>query len=175
MSLLTPTELEDQVETDLPNTALQQLIDAAERDIEGYVGPTAAYVVEYSPNLDTILRLPVKASAVVSVTEYLGAESEPEKTALETDDYELSDNGMDLRRLSDGTNPGAMWGWNVVVTITPTDDTARRKQCAVELCRLAIVHSGYEEEKTGDWSATMRGLRKERSEILSRLGGSPAA
>lgn len=171
MSLLTPAELEYQVETDLPNTALQQIIDTVEQDIEDYAGPTAAYVAEYNPSLDHVIRLPVKASAVVSVTEYLGAQSEPEKTVLEEDDYELSDNGWNLRRLSSGTNPGGYWGWHVVVTITPVGDTARRKQVAVELARLLITSSGYSQEEVCDWSATTKDERAERAKILSRLRG----
>jgi len=171
MSTLSITELEAQVETDLSDTALQQIIDAAESDIDGYAGPSSAYTVEYDPELLTVLRLPVGASAIVSVTEYTGGVSEPTKTVLAADDYELSDDGWDLRRLSDGTNPRGTWSWHVAVVLTPIADVSRRKQVAIELARLAIIHTGYSAEKSGDWSATTADLRMERSRILSRLNG----
>ena len=171
MSTLSITELKAQVETDLSDTALQQIIDAAESDIDGYAGPSSAYTVEYDPELLPVLRLPVETSAIVSATEYTGAASEPTKTALAADDYELSDDGWDLRRLSDGTNSRDTWGWHVVVVLTPTAEMARRKQAAVGLARLEIIHTGYSAEKSGDWSATTADLRMERSRILSRLDG----
>ena len=171
MSLLTPAELEDQVETDLPNTVLQQIIDSVEQDIEDHVGPTTAHVTEFNPSLDNLLRLPVPMSAITSVTEYLGMESDPETTALAVDDYELSDDGWTLRRLSDGTNPGGYWGWHVVVTATPIADTARRKQVAVALARVEIIYSGYSQQSIGDCSSTAMDYRKERNKILGRLRG----
>lgn len=171
MSLLTPAELEEQVETDLPNTALQQIIDSVEQDIDDRIGPTAAHVSEYGPNLDNVLRLPVPMSAITGVTEYLGAQSDPEKTALSADDYELSDNGWTLRRLSDGTNPGGYWGWHVVVTATPVADNERRKQVAIALARLDITHSGYSASSIGDCSSTAKDWRVERNKILGRLRG----
>lgn len=171
MSTLSIAELEAQVDTDLSDTALQQIIDAAESDIDSYAGPSSAYTVEYDPELLTVLRLPVDASAIVSVTEYTGAASEPTKTVLAADDYELSDDGWDLRRLSDGTNSRDTWSWHVAVVLTPVADVSRRKQVAIELARLAIIHTGYSQEKVGDWSATAADLRTERSRILSRLDG----
>jgi len=171
MNSLSVAELKAQVETDLTATALQLIIDAAERDIESYVGPSTAYTVEYDSELLTVLRLPVSASAIVSATEYTGAVSDPTKTELEIDDYELSDDGWSLRRLSDGTNPRGMWSWHVCVVITPDADVDRRKQVAIQLARLEITHTGYSQERTGDWSAASVDQGKERSRILNRLDG----
>ncbi len=172
MSTLTTTELELQVDTDLTDSALQQIIDAVERDITQYIGPESSLVIEYDPEFLVLLRLPVQASSIDSVVEYTDAASEPTKTTLSSDDYELSADGLDLRRLSDGTNVRSLWGWHVVVTLLPMADVARRKQVAIQLARLEITHTGYAQEKIGDWSATTRELRRERSQILSRLDGS---
>lgn len=169
MSTLTVAELEAQIDTDLDDVALQQIIDAVERDIEGYVGPQTAAVEEYDPELLTVLRLPAKGSAITSVVEYTDARSDPTKTTLAANDYELSSDGWEVRRLSDGTNARDTWGWRVVMTFTPVADTARRKQVAIELARLEITHTGYSQEKVGDWSGTSRGLSAERAEILERL------
>jgi hypothetical protein len=170
MSTLSVAELQAQVETDLSDTTLQLIIDAVERDIEEYVGPTSGQVAEFD---NTILlneiRLPVQASAITTIVEYTDAESEPTETSLETDDFDLSDDGWFLRRLSSGTNARDTWGWHVVVTFTPADDTNRRKQVAVQLARMEITHTGYDTERSGDWSAKTRDLAKERSRILRRL------
>ena len=169
MSTLAIAELKEQVDTDYTDVALQTIIDAVERDITVYAGPLATLTHEFDTQLLHVLRLPVQTSAITSVTEYTGAMSEPTQTALSADDYELSDNGFDLRRLSDGTNPRSTWSWHVVVVLTPVDDTDRRKQVAIELARMEIIHTGYLTEKTGDWSATTRDLMKERARILRRL------
>lgn len=172
MSTLTTTELELQVDTDLTDSALQQIIDAVERDITQYIGPESSFVIEYDPEFLVLLRLPVQASSIDSAVEYTDGASAPTKTTLSADDYELSVDGLDLRRLSDGTNARSQWSWHVVVTFLPMADVARRKQVAVQLARLEIVHTGYAQENTGDWSATSQALRKERNRILSRLDGS---
>jgi len=170
MSVLTVVELQAQVDTDLASDTLQDIIDSAERDITEYIGPATAYTVEYDPELLTVLRLPIGTTAIVSVVEFTGGESDPTKTTLSSDDYELSSDGWDLRRLSDGTNERVTWGWHVAIVLTPVADVARRKSVAVQLSRLEIIHTGYKTEKAGDWSATAQDLDKERRAILRRLG-----
>lgn len=171
MSTLTTTELELQIDTDLTDAALQQIIDAVERDITEYIGPPSSFVMEYEPEFLVLLRLPVETASIDSVVEYTDGASSPTKTTLASDDYELSPDGMDLRRLSDGTNSRARWSWHVVVTLLPVSDVARRKQVAIQLARLEITHSGYAQETLPDWSATSKELRREKSQILSRLDG----
>ncbi len=154
MSLLSVSELQAQVETDLDATTLQQIIDAVERTIEDYTGPVAGYLAEYDVNLSaTTLRLPVQATTIISIEEYTGSETEPTITILETDDYDLSDDNWNLRRLSDGTNPRSTWSWHIVVTFDPREDTERRKQIAIHLSRLEIEKSAYESESIGDWNS----------------------
>lgn len=172
MSTLSIAELEAQVETDLSDSALQRIIDAAEREIKEYVGPSSAMVYEIDATDDPVFRLPVPASAITSIVEYTSAQSEPTKTTLAADDYELSDDGWWVRRLSSGTNARDAWSWHVVVTFTPAADVDRRKQAAIKLARLSIVHSGYSQERIGDWSATTADMRKERARILRTLDGS---
>lgn len=169
MSTLTVVELQAQVDTDLECDTLQDIIDSAERDIDEYIGPATAYTVEFDPELLTVLRLPIGTTAIVSVVEFIDARSDPTKTTLSADDYELSADGWDLRRVSDGTNQRYLWGWHVVIVLTPVADVARRKSVAVQLSRMEIIHTGYATEKTGDWSGTVQDLDKERRRILRRL------
>ena len=169
MSTLTVVELQAQVDTDLECDTLQDIIDSAERDIDEYIGPATAYTVEFDPELLTIIRLPIGTTAIVSVVEFTDAHSDPTKTTLSTDDYELSSDGWDLRRLSDGTNQRSIWGWHVVIVLTPVADVARRKSVAIQLSRIDITHTGYKSEKAGDWSGTVQDLDAERRRILRRL------
>lgn len=173
MSTLTIAELQAQVETDYPDATLQQIIDAVEQDIVEYIGAITAQIQEYdSTELLTVIRLPVEGTSITTVVEYTGAQSDPTKTTLSADDYELSDDGWFLRRLSSGTNARSVWGWHAVVTFELADDTARRKQAAIQLARMEITHTGYSSERAGDWNASTRDLDKERARILSRLDSS---
>ncbi len=169
MSNLTTAELKAQVDTDLSDNTLGQIIESVERDIEEFVGPLADVITEYDPSRMSLLSLIVRASAIVTVVEFSDLPSDPTKTTLAADDYELSADGWSLRRLSDGTNERETWGWHVVVTFTPESDVARRKQIAVQLSRLEITHTGYSQERVGDWSASTLDLNKERAKILRRL------
>lgn len=169
MSNLTTAELKAQVDTDLSDNTLGQIIDSVERDIEEFAGSLTAAITEYDPSMMSLLSLIVRASAIVTVVEFSDLQSAPTETTLSSDDYELSADGWSLRRLSDGTNQRETWGWHVVVTITPLSDVARRKQIAVKLARLEITHTGYSQERAGDWSASMLDLNKERAKILKGL------
>jgi hypothetical protein len=169
MSTLSTTELEAQVDTDLDDTTLQLIIDAVERDIDEFVGPASAYTFEAETEEQVELALPVGLSALTSVVEYTDARHDPTKTTLAADDYELSDDGWGLRRLSDGTNSRSTWGYRAVVTGTPVADVARRKQATVALCRFLITETAHQSERIGDWSATSKDYRKERARILGAL------
>lgn len=169
MSTLSIAELQAQVETALDNTTLQQIIDAVELEIQSYAGPAAGKIWEVEPGIVTTLQLPTSAASITSVTEFTDARSEPTETALSSDDYELSSNGWDLRRLSDGTNPRDVWGWRVAITYTPTTQTALRKQVAIQLARLDIAHSAYASENMADASASSKDIRREKANILRRM------
>ena len=170
VSTLSIAELQAQVETDYSDATLQQIIDAVEQDIVEFIGAIAAQIAEFDGiELLTEIRLPVEAASITTVVEYTEAAADPTKTTLEADDYELSDDGWFLRRLSSGTNARSVWGWHAVITFEPADDTARRKQAAIQLSRMEITHTGYSSERAGDWNATTRDLAKERARILQRL------
>lgn len=170
MSTLSVAELQAQVETDLGSTALQQIIDAVERDILEWAGAVSAEIQEYDEtDLLTTIRLPVQGASVTSIVEFTDAEHAPTKTTLAASDYELSSDGWEIRRKSTGTNARDLWGWHIVVTYVPATDTARRKQVAIQLARLEIDHSAQASERIGDRSVAAKELREERSAILSRL------
>ena len=170
MSTLSVAELQAQVETDLGSTTLQQIIDSVERDITEYVGPTTGYVYESDGDeYSELIRLPAEALTITTVVEYTDAVHEPTKTTLAADDYELSSDKWWLRRVSDGTNTRATWGWHVVITFVPATDTNRRKQAAVQLARLEIVHTGYKSERIGDWTSQNADYEREKVRILNSL------
>lgn len=171
MSLLSVAELQAQVETDFQTATLQQIIDAAEFEIDDYFGPITAYTYEFDSEFDEVLRLPVQGSSITSIEEYEGSESDPAKTMLASDDYELSSDGWDIRRLSDGTNPRSTWSWHVVVIFVPVSNVDIRKQVAIKLARCEIEHSAYGQESIGDWKAQQKNYQKEKVQILRQLNG----
>lgn len=170
MSTLSLAELRAQVETGLGDTPLQLIIDSVESEIDEFLGPEASNVTEYDtvPG-EVVLKLPVEASAIVSISEWTDAHYDPTKTTLSSDDYELSSDGWWIRRLSDGTNARDSWGWHLVVTVTPTSITERRKQAAVRLARLEITDTGFSEETIGDWRSKSKDYGRARAQILSSL------
>ena len=169
MSILSTAELELQVDTDLTDVALQQIIDAVESDIDDFIGAIDNRTFELD-GLEylTVIRLPSKASSIDSIIEFTGAQHEPTKTTLASNDYELSTDGWQLRRRSDGTNARAQWGWHLVIQYDQADDIDRRKQVAIQLARLEIINTGYTKESVGDWSSEMSGTLQYKR-ILSRL------
>ena len=170
MSLLTLAKMRAQVETDYDDTTLQSVIDSVEIMIDKYIGPSTGYVSEQDDtDMLTVIYLPVDAASITSIVEYTGTESEPTKTTLAADDYELSVGGDQVRRLSDGTNPRTKWGWSAVITFDPVGISAQRKQAAIKLGRLEIEHGAYETERIGDWGSTEKDIKAERNKILQEL------
>ncbi len=170
MSDLSQAELEAQIDTDLSDGALTDILAAVNRQIVDYAGPTTNQIATYDDTeLGNVIRLPLEASSIDSVVEFTGSRSEPTKTTLAADDYELSTDGWEVRRLSDGTNARGTWGWRLVVQFDPNHDADQRRQVAIKLARIEITHTGYSDEGVGDWRATQRELRRERNAILSEL------
>lgn len=167
MSLLTTAEIKTHIETDLPEAALQRLIDDAE----------ALIVEKYGANHSTTpltlqmdggerkLFLSRRAASISAVREY---DADDETTTLETNDYRFR-KGQYLERLSTGTNPMDYWGTIVEVDIIPVNDTARRKRVLIDLVQLAIRYNAVHSEKVGDYSVTNVDYQVEREKLLKSL------
>jgi hypothetical protein len=157
-------QIREHVETDLTDDALQRLIDAAEEDL----GSETA-VVEYFRGLGRqVLHLRRLASAISSVTEHKAdGDLALVVPGLTTADMRLLQ-GRAVERLTTGTNPSSYWYEKTTVTYVP-NDLSRRKQCVIDLVRLAVERRGVASEGTGDYRFTGLDYEAERQKIIDSL------
>ena len=172
MSLLSVKELEEHVETDLDNAAIQRLIDDAEDEIdERYGALTKQTDVKDHVCLSTTLFMSRKVAAFTSVTEEMRSGGDIQETVLDSTDYRLRANNRQIDRLSSGTNPRSTWGDMVTFVYEPKDESKRRKRVTIDLVRLAVQYNAAKGERTGDFTLTSVDYELERGKLLARLGG----
>jgi hypothetical protein len=162
--ILTLAQMRESVETDLPDAALQRLIDAEDAEIVRRYGAPATQT-QVLRGGSASLYLSRQASAITSVSEEVGGTV----TALAADDYELWSGGI-LEREADGTNGRAAWGERVTVVYVPVADAEQRTACLAQLVQLAVRYSGVASESIGgDYSATKHDYQRERERLLRKL------
>jgi len=166
MSLITPAELLEHVETDLSTTALQRIIDGQEKAITRLYGEHETQTQTFFPNYSKVIYPTRRVSSVTSIVERDGDTD----TTLAADDYEIT-NSIRLDRLPTGTNPRTYWAPRVHVTYVPESESALRIQVLIDLCKLTIAYNALKREATGDYSAETKEYQKERQDIMSQLGG----
>lgn len=179
--LLSPSQIREHIETDLPNQALQRLADAAERRIDSIAGEVGS-IDEHFDLLEPGHTFPVLAShghsiylsrrfASIDNIEERGSLGDTPIT-LNIDDYETRSERVLLRR-ADGTNPRGAWAPHVKVTYTPFAMDALRKSVQVELIRLAVSEiGGPGSVDQGDFSFDHGNIKQRVDEILRPLASS---
>ena len=183
-TLITVAQLREHVETDLPDTALQRLVDDADAEIQRRYGPHSTTTTEtFSPSPgDSLLFLTRQCgdTASVVVTEkYPGTLGET-TIVLDTTDYEWQDNNRTLRRLPTGTHgpgiwtdtPGQLAAWAPWVTVayTPAADDARRVRVLIDLCKLAVVYDATSMTMVGKaFQTTQLDYARERNRLMAVL------
>jgi len=175
MTLLTTSELETHLETDLPDAALQRVLDAAERKIIDVAGanPGTSITEQFTfpgfPSGQTRTLYPArKFASITSIDEreYFDETA----TTLSANDYETV-GGRRIVRLHEGDNSRLLWAPIVDVTYTPIDDSALRRAVQVDLCKIALNFSGYSNERIGDVNLSSPNLRDSVSAALQPLRG----
>ncbi len=168
--ILTVDELREHVNTDLADTALQRLLDAAEWAIVNRAGAPGART-ELAAGGYRFIALSRPAASIGSIVETVGSTD----LTLATDDYLIGLGEMLVERLSTGTNARSVWNDRVTVVYTPVDDDPVRKEVQIALCKLAINHQpGLAEEIIGEWTERFTNNsawsnQAERDSILERL------
>lgn len=168
MALLSVPELREHVETDLPDSAVQALIDDADAEIVRRYGPHRDAANPLSIRLmggHKFLFLTRPIETVDSITETAGGV----ETELAADDYRVWYEGFALQRRSDGTNVASVWGEEVVIAYVPQDDTAIRQRVAIDLVRLAVQYQALRNERVGDYNAAHVDYREERELLLAAI------
>lgn len=180
MSLVTIAQFKEHFETDLVGTALQELLDDAEAEIDKRHGQLATGVDTFeNVELATALFLSRQAKLVGGITtvteEIRLGDGSYQTTVLAADDYQQRYEGRQIERLSTGTNPRRTWGNTVTVVYVPNDDTIRRTRVIIDLVKLAIQYNAMKSEAVGDYKSQSLGYDKERARILATLEDWPFA
>ena len=163
--ILSNAQLQEHVETDLSDNALQRINDAETAEIIRRFGDYDT-ATELLPGGEVMLVLSQKAGSFTSVTETVSDTD----TALAADDYRLWYGAM-LERLDDGTNPRSTWGDRVSVVYVPEDKLPQRRLVLINLVKLAIEYRGLKSEDigAGDYRMTQLQYNEERENILRSL------
>ena len=174
-ALITVAELQSHIESDLSDPALQRFIDDADADIVKTYGEHLTQV----KTLDGLVRdlfpgRPIDTGGGITIVETLidlgGFEVD---TTLAASDFKILDQGRQIRRLGGGTNPSSLgnrWAHRVTITYVPVSDTARRIRVTIDLCKLAIVNEGLQEQEVGDVDTEHKeNYQGERNAILRGL------
>lgn len=171
MALLTPPQLRQHVETDLPDAALQRILDAEEAEIVRRYGAHAT-ATELVAGGKRSLVLQRPAASVTSVTEVVAGWIGETSTVLAPDDYRLWFGNLMLERLGTGTNPRDRWGDRVTVVYVPQDRATQRTLVLVNVCKLAVSYSGVASQQIGgDYSEKQHDYVAERERLLKTLAG----
>lgn len=161
------------VETDLDNDTLQRILDAAVESVERSAGKAAVEVETHEAFCADFIVLSRRKTDITSITERRLFSSDA--VTLSANDYrEVGD--YKIMRRSDGDNPVAGWGSEVVVTFTPEVDADVRDRVTLDLCQIDINYAVYSDEKTGNWSGKAD-WKKERAALFRQIreGRSPIA
>ncbi len=170
--IITVADLREHVETDLPESALQRLIDDADQmvvDTYGEHGPATQTDDLYGDPGSEYVFPERPIDAVTTVTEYT---TETTSQVLDPTDYRVLHQGKSLLRLRNGSNPAVGWPYRVVVAyVIATGENPRRRGVVIDLVRLSINHSsGLRSERAGDYAVSYGDSEGERLKVLRRLG-----
>lgn len=166
MALITPTELREHFETDLPDTAVQRVIDAEDAEIIRRHGSLDSALEIFDGTKGKYLFLSRPAQSIVSVT-YTINDQVP--LVLDASDYQLT-NGQQLLRYNFGTNPMSYWDYRNEVTYIPRDDAAQRTMVLIDLCKLSLQYQAVQGQTVGDYQYAMYSdYQTQYNRILSKL------
>ena len=164
MPLLTVSEVRDAVQTDLGDTALGLMVDAADADIVERYGPHAqdgdVTLTIYPGTNSQLVYLPRPLLSVSEVRE--GDTTLGDPLTVNTD-WSLRDEGRVIRRES---TKNTCWKSMVQVVGTPVDNDAKRKMALINLVKLAAEYQGVGSRRIGDVSQTNLDYEQERERQL---------
>jgi hypothetical protein len=168
---LTAEQAREFITTTLADEELDGLLLAATREIEAPSawGPYGSLTETHRarPN-DVLMRLNSRAASITSITEDVDGIA----LELDEDDYELTDTGEAVRRLTTGTNPQRTWRGRVHVEYEPPEDMAERQALLVKLVEQDLNYApGMSSTQIAAWSESQANseawnYRTERAALL---------
>ena len=158
-------EVRARVETDLDDATLQTIIDAEIEALQREAGGETETETQFASGLKKIVlhRQPVSITSI------------NERGTLTADAITLAANDWrqiglyGLYRLTDGTNPAASWGAEVVIAYVPELDTALRDRVVFDLVQLAVEFRAFDSEEVADWKGTQKDFKQRREAILAQV------
>ncbi len=168
-TILTVDEVREHVETDLPDTALTRLVEAADQEIIDRLGALASHTEVLDGEGLHLLVLARRASAISSATERI-ADTD---YALAGTDYELLADGYRVQRKQGLSYPQLAWRGRVTVVYVPiggaAGELAARKLLLVDLVKLAEAYNARGSQSMGDGSSTALDYQKERMALFGPM------
>lgn len=168
-SLLDTDAIREHVETDLSDTALQQLIDDAEAEIVTKFGAHSetGEIVEEHVVMDgerwIYPRRVLDPALPVTITRQEFGSSDV--TIADEAEYALSATTGGIRLLATGPWAGQL----VTIEYTARTDAPRRKRVLIDLVRLALRYDAARNTSMGDMSVSHVAYQQERNQILASL------
>jgi hypothetical protein len=152
------------IETDLSDTSLQVILDAANEDITLAIGTDTTQIETLKGSGQAIYWIQRPVSSFTSIVE---TDAGGTVITLATNDYSLDGNAMAITRLATGTNPKSGWTDTIVFTYAPADLNKRNRAIA-QLVELDLAfRPGAKSENVGDMSRSMQDYDAERGRIIN--------
>jgi hypothetical protein len=166
-TILTVDEVREHVETDLGDSPLTRLIEAADQEIIDRLGALATHTDVVDGEGLKLLPLSRRASTISSVVERV---DETDYT-LAANDSVLQADGFRLRRAQGSNYPALEWRGQVTVTYVPyggaAGELAMRKKLLVDLVRLDVEFDARQSDSIGDASRTSLDHSAERNKMFA--------
>lgn len=171
MAILTVSQLQEHIETDLGDDAIQRLADAAEEMIVREAGRTSDVTETRNEwGFPSGRHRIIYSSRPIASIESIKERDHPDdtQTTLSADDYR-QEGVRRLIRLQQGTNSRLLWAPHVELIYTPESDSDIRELVQIDLVKLSIMYSGAQKEKQGDFDFWHNDTATETQAILRRL------
>ena len=158
-----------QIETDLPDTALQLVLSAVDEELTSKYGSATPVTEVFTGEFRRYLTLNRLANSLSSITE---RESDGTTTVLDISGLSTSDarlvNSRMVERLATGTNPRSSWAPEISVVYAAADSN-RRDMALVQLVKIELEYNGKKGERVGDYSMTAVEYAAEKARIIGGL------
>jgi hypothetical protein len=162
------------VETDLSDSSLQVILDAANEDVTLAIGSDTSQIETFKGDGRVVywIQRPVASFTSIITTDSGGTATTLVKplglyTADPTDDYLMDGNAQAITRLSTGTNGKGGWTDTTVFTYVPAD-LNKRNRSIVQLVELDLAfRPGARSENVGEMSRSMQDYDAERARIIN--------
>lgn len=156
------------IETDLADNELTQILAGTEAIIVGVTGVVAAhtdFLEGGQPNVYT-------SRGILTITTIKERDFPDDvQVTLSADDFRV-EQGFRIRRLRQGTNPRIFWAPLVEVAFAPDIDATLLEGVQVNLCKQAIIYSGAQRLRIGDYDFWAAETAEETRAVLMPLTSS---